>query len=218
MSGALLPEPNSEHFGTSRKTSVGRPQPSCSLSTWITVELLADILQRVGLRYEILGFTTDEWHGGQSRKRWHLMGSPPHPGRLNDILRIIYRDAAASNPGAPYALRHLLRNTLLKENIDGEALFWASERLKAQNTPRNVLITLSDGAPVDDSTLNENPPDFLMAHLEAVIHDLHPTPGITLAGIGIDHDLAPLYPHSLKFDRMDQLPATLPPFLTSLLI
>ncbi|MEL7343952.1 MAG: hypothetical protein AAFN59_03715 [Pseudomonadota bacterium] len=176
-------------------------------------ELLADALSRLGITYEILGFTTRRWKGGRSRDAWNQNGRPLYPGRLSDRLHIIYRSASESAPGAPYAVRHILRDDLLKENIDGEALHWAGERLQDIGRPYSSIIMVSDGAPVDDSTLHENPADFLFAHLKAVIGDLEATPGTSIAGIGIDHDVSALYSKALKVDRLDDAGAQLPEFL-----
>lgn len=183
----------------------------------VLTEVMADILSRVGVRYEILGFTTAEWKGGKSRKRWLQMGRPPKPGRLCDLLHIVYRAASETIPGAPYSIRHLLRNDLLKENVDGEALFWASERLKSLDADHNVIVVISDGVPVDDSTLNENSPDILFDHLKDIIGDLRETPGFGVAGIGIDHQLDRLYPNSLTIETLEQVSSELPSFLSSLL-
>ncbi len=178
--------------------------------------LVGDFVERLGVKFEILGFTTAAWRGGRSRKLWISRGLPANPGRLNDLLHIRYREASDRYPGAPWTIYHLLRSGLLKENVDGEALLWASERLKNLNAARNVILVVSDGAPVDDSSLAENGPRFLWDHLKAVIEDLVATPGFSLAGIGIDHDVASLYPAALKVDRLDQIAERLPGFLAGL--
>lgn len=182
----------------------------------LLAEVIGEFLGRLGVSFEILGFTTSSWCGGQSRKRWVEEGRPPNPGRLCDLLHIRYREATSSGSGVPRAIRHLLRSDLLKENIDGEALFWASERLKNLGRPRNVLVVISDGVPVDDSTLMANRKDFLWEHLLSVVSDLLATSGFGVAGIGIDHDVSKIYPKSLKVDRLDQLSTVLPGFLSAL--
>jgi len=152
----------------------------------LVVQMVSDFLSRLGVRYEILGFTTATWKGGKSRQLWVDKGRPSNPGRLNDLLHIRYRETANTNPGAPWSVYNMLRSDILKENIDGEAVFWAAERLKNLEAEHNVVIVISDGAPVDDSTLNENRPDFLWRHLEAVVSDLNETPRFCIAAIGID--------------------------------
>lgn len=129
------------------------------------------------------------------------------------MLHILYREASDTFPGAPWTIRNLLRSNLLKENIDGEALFWATERLKNLNSSKNLVLVFSDGAPVDDSTLNENVPEFLWSHLEGVVQDVLRTPGFALAGIGIDHDVSYLYPKALRVDSLKQISELLPKFL-----
>ncbi len=181
----------------------------------LLVEIVADFLSRAGVAYEILGFTTHSWKGGNSRKKWLARGSRPNPGRLADTLHVVYRQAKHSAPGAPHAIRHLLRGDLLKENIDGEALFWAGQRLMNLGRPRNIVVTISDGAPVDDSTLSANHPSILWDHLKAVIADLEGTPGFKLIGIGIDYDLSGLYPSSVLIDRLNDMADTVFPFLTA---
>lgn len=180
------------------------------------VEMVADFLSRIGVKYEILGFTTVGWLGGRSRRRWLRRFAPRNPGRLNDILHIVYRDARDVNSSIPYNMFHLLRSALLKENIDGEALFWASERLKNLDSPNNVILVISDGAPVDDSTLQVNAPDILMNHLRAVIADIQNTDGFKLAGIGIDYDVDQFYPKSIQIEGVNQVSASLPDFLVDL--
>ncbi|WP_052261814.1 cobaltochelatase CobT-related protein [Leisingera sp. ANG-M1] len=182
----------------------------------LVVQMVSDFLSRLGVRYEILGFTTAAWKGGKSRQLWIDKGCPRNPGRLNDLLHIRYREASNTNPGAPWSVYNMLRSDLLKENIDGEAVFWAAERLKNLDAEQNLVIVVSDGAPVDDSTLNENRPDFLWHHLEAVVSDLKATPRFRIAAIGIDHDVGRLYPSALQVDRLAEVPAELPNYLGEL--
>jgi cobaltochelatase CobT len=127
-------------------------------------QVVADFWSRLGIRYEILGFTTRSWKGGQSRQAWQAAGSPPDPGRLCDLLYIIYRSADSTNPGAPWTMHNLLRRDLLKENIDGEAIMWAARRLRDCRETRKLLVVVSDGVPADDSTLLANDPEFLVRH------------------------------------------------------
>lgn len=183
----------------------------------LVVQMVSDFLSRLGVRYEILGYTTAAWKGGKSRQRWARTGRPTKPGRLNDLLHIRYREASSTCPGAPGSIYNMLRSDILKENIDGEAVFWASERLKNLNAEQNLVIVISDGAPVDDSTLNENQPDFLWRHLKAVVSDLKATPRFRVAGIGIDYNVGSLYPSALKIDRLAKVPNELPDYLFELL-
>jgi len=182
----------------------------------LLVQMIGEFLGRLGVKFELLGFTTAAWQGGQSRMLWLARGQPQNPGRLNDLMHICYREASNTNPGAPWSVYNLLRDDLLKENIDGEAVFWAAERLKNLNADQNLIIVISDGAPVDDSTLNENAPDILWQHLKGVISDVSSTPGFRIAGIGIDYDVSSLYPMALKVDRLDQISVKLPEFLQEL--
>lgn len=184
----------------------------------LVVQMVSDFLSRLGVRYEILGFTTVSWKGGRSRQSWIDKGRPRNPGRLNDVLHIRYREASNTNPGAPWSVYNMLRSEILKENIDGEAVFWAAERLKNLGADQNLVIVISDGAPVDDSTLNENQPDFLWRHLEAVISDLKATPGFRVAAVGIDHDVGRLYPSALQVDRLAQVSTVLPDYLGRLFL
>lgn len=183
----------------------------------LLVEVISDFLSRLGLRFEILGFTTVEWLGGRSRKRWLARGRPRNPGRLNDLLHICYRKASDTNPGAPWSVYNLLRNDLLKENVDGEAVFWAAERLKDIGADQSVIISISDGVPVDDSTLYENPPGILLNHLKSVVSDVVETPGFKIAAIGIDHDVGNIYPTSVRLDRLAQVSKDIPSFLRDVL-
>ncbi|WP_212744771.1 cobaltochelatase CobT-related protein [Parasedimentitalea maritima] len=182
----------------------------------LMVQMIGDFLSRLGVKFEILGFTTAAWKGGNSRKRWISKGRPKNPGRLNDLLHICYRKASSTNPGCPWSIHHILRSAVLKENIDGEAVFWAAERLKNQGSDQNLIIVISDGAPVDDSTLHENGTELLWRHLESVVSDVVATQGFRIAGIGIDHDVSRLYPINLKVDRLEQISTKLPDFLGSL--
>ena len=168
-------------------------------------QVVADFWHRLGIAYEILGFTTRSWHGGKSRLLWRAMGKPRNPGRLCGLLHIIYRDAQATPPGAPWAIRNLLRQELLKENVDGEALLWGVERLKAGPEKRKLLFIVSDGKPVDDATITANHPRFLETHLLQVIQAINRAPGFELYGIGIDYDVCHFYPRSINLQSVDEL-------------
>ncbi|WP_167740358.1 cobaltochelatase CobT-related protein [Parasedimentitalea huanghaiensis] len=184
--------------------------------TLLLVEVMSDFLDKIGVQYETLGFTTVDWNGGKSRQKWLNSGRPKNPGRLNDVTHIVYRDASSATSGALHETRSLLRGELFKESIDGEALFWAAERLKALNTDTNLVLMISDRAPTDAGTLQENGPDFLLSHLKSVIEDLQATPGFSVVGIGIEHDVSTLYETNLKVGRLDQLPTDLLRFLSNL--
>ncbi len=157
----------------------GRPITVAAMSA----DILARTLERCGVKVEILGFTTRAWKGGQSRERWIAAGKPANPGRLNDLRHIIYKSADAPWRRARKSLGLMLREGILKENIDGEALLWAHERLIGRSEQRKILMVISDGAPVDDSTLSVNPGNYLERHLREVIARIEQH----LAG-GIDRD------------------------------
>ncbi len=151
-----------------------------------TADVVQEFLLTLGVSCEVLGFTTCRWKGGRSRKRWKWRFRPRDPGRLNDLLHIVYKDASdarASSGGWVY--RQMLRHDLTKENIDGEAVGWAAKRLSLLSATRKLLIVLSDGAPVDDSTLLENGPTYLADHLESVIGGVVSKGEISVASLGI---------------------------------
>lgn len=183
----------------------GRPITLAAISAY----LLADTLERCGVSVEILGFTTSEWNGGKSRQNWMKKGSPPHPGRLNDLLHIIYKDAATPWRRARSRLSLMLKDGLLKENIDGESLLWAYHRLQARPAPRKILIVISDGAPVDDSTLANNPGDFLEHHLHHAIETISLNRDVQLIAIGIGHDVSRYYPNATTLASAEQLGSVL---------
>ncbi|TIP56714.1 MAG: cobaltochelatase subunit CobT, partial [Mesorhizobium sp.] len=151
-------------------------------------DILARTLERCGVSVEILGFTTRAWKGGQAREKWLKEGKPPNPGRLNDLRHIIYKSADHPWRRARRNLGLMMREGLLKENIDGEALLWAHNRLIARPEQRKILMMISDGAPVDDSTLSVNPGNYLERHLRAVIELIETRSPVELLAIGIGHD------------------------------
>ena len=155
-------------------------------------ETIADYWSRIGIRYEILGFTTVSWRGGRSREKWVRSGRPAHPGRLCDLLHIVYRSAHDRYAGAPRSVRNLANDKLLKENVDGEAVAWAAGRLRNRHEARKILVVVSDGAPVDDSTFAANDGGILSRHLKNVIASIDNTHAIRLAAIGLDHDARPI--------------------------
>jgi cobaltochelatase CobT len=171
----------------------------------VTADILARTLERCGVKVEILGFTTRAWKGGQSREVWQQAGKPAAPGRLNDLRHIIYKGADAPWRRARKSLGLMLREGILKENIDGEALLWAHERLLARNEDRRILLVISDGAPVDDSTLSVNSGSYLEKHLREVIGYIETRSPVELLAIGIGHDVTRYYHRAVTITDVDQL-------------
>jgi cobaltochelatase CobT len=172
-------------------------------------DILARTLERCAVKVEILGFTTRAWKGGQSRDRWVHDGKPRNPGRLNDLRHIIYKSADAPWRRARRNLGLMLREGLLKENIDGEALLWAYRRLLARPEHRRILMVISDGAPVDDSTLSINPGNFLERHLRDVIRDIENRNFVELIAIGIGHDVTRYYRRAVTIVDAEELGGTM---------
>ena len=179
----------------------GRPITVAAMSA----DILARTLERCGVKVEILGFTTRAWKGGQSRERWIAAGKPPNPGRLNDLRHIIYKPADAPWRRARKSLGLMLREGILKENIDGEALIWAHNRLLARSEQRRILMVISDGAPVDDSTLSVNPGNYLERHLREVIGEIERNSPVKLVAIGIGHDVTRYYRRAVTIVDAEQL-------------
>jgi cobaltochelatase CobT len=168
-------------------------------------DILARTLERCGVKVEILGFTTRAWKGGQSREAWLAAGKPASPGRLNDLRHIIYKSADAPWRRARKNLGLMMREGLLKENIDGEALDWAHRRLLARSEQRRILMMISDGAPVDDSTLSVNPGNYLERHLRWVIEDIETRSPVELIAIGIGHDVTRYYQRAVTIVDAEEL-------------
>ena len=168
-------------------------------------DILARTLERCGVKVEILGFTTKAWKGGQSRETWLAGGKPPNPGRLNDLRHIVYKSADAPWRRARRNLGLMMREGLLKENIDGEALMWAHNRLIGRPEQRKILMMISDGAPVDDSTLSVNPGNYLERHLRAVIEQIETRSPVELLAIGIGHDVTRYYRKAVTIVDADEL-------------
>lgn len=168
-------------------------------------DMLARTLERCGVKVEILGFTTKEWKGGQSRNDWIARGKPESPGRLNDLLHIVYKSADAPWRRTRNNLGLMLREGLLKENIDGEALLWAHERLLHRREDRRILMVISDGAPVDDSTLSMNAGSYLEAHLRAAIKEIETQNDVDLLAIGIGHDVTRYYRRAITIVDAEEL-------------
>ena len=175
----------------------------------ISADIMARTLERCGVKTEILGFTTRAWKGGQSREDWLAAGRPPMPGRLNDLRHIIYKKADEPWRRARKNLGLMMREGLLKENIDGEALLWAHARLIARPEERRILMVISDGAPVDDSTLSVNSGTYLERHLRQVIDWIENRSPVQLVAIGIGHDVTRYYRRAVTIMDAEQLGGTM---------
>ena len=171
----------------------------------LCADILARTLERCGVKVEILGFTTKAWKGGQSREKWLSAGRPPQPGRLNDLRHIVYKSADMPWRRARRNLGLMMREGLLKENIDGEALIWAHSRLIARPEQRRILMVISDGAPVDDSTLSVNSGSYLERHLREVIAWIEKRSNVELIAIGIGHDVTRYYKRAVTLVDAEQL-------------
>ncbi|WP_192182453.1 cobaltochelatase subunit CobT [Mesorhizobium amorphae] len=179
-------------------------------------DILARTLERCGVSVEILGFTTRAWKGGQAREKWLKDGKPPNPGRLNDLRHIIYKSADHPWRRARRNLGLMMREGLLKENIDGEALLWAHNRLIARPEQRKILMMISDGAPVDDSTLSVNPGNYLERHLRAIIELIETRSPVELLAIGIGHDVTRYYRRAVTIVDAEELAGAMTEQLASL--
>ncbi|NLR71586.1 cobaltochelatase subunit CobT [Novosphingobium sp. ERN07] len=175
----------------------------------ISADILARTLERCGVKTEILGFTTRAWKGGQSREAWLAGGKPAQPGRLNDLRHIVYKKADEPWRRARKNLGLMMREGLLKENIDGEALLWAHTRLLARPEDRRILMVISDGAPVDDSTLSVNNAGYLEQHLRKVIDWIEKQSPVQLVAIGIGHDVTRYYRRAVTIMDAEQLGGTI---------
>jgi len=183
----------------------GRPITVAAMSA----DILARTLERCGVKVEILGFTTRSWKGGTSREKWVEQGKPKNPGRLNDLRHIVYKSADMPWRRARPSLGLMLREGLLKENIDGEALMWAHNRLLARPEQRRILMVISDGAPVDDATLSANPGNYLERHLREVIHYIETKSDVELTAIGIGHDVTRYYRRAVTIVDAEELGGTM---------
>jgi cobaltochelatase CobT len=182
----------------------------------ITADVLARTLERCQVKVEILGFTTRAWKGGESREQWLSSGRPANPGRLNDLRHIVYKRADAPWRRARQNLGLMMREGLLKENIDGEALEWAYRRLMSRSEQRRILMVISDGAPVDDSTLSVNPSNYLERHLREVIGMIERRRAVELLAIGIGHDVTRYYAKAVTITDAEQLAGAVTEHLASL--
>ena len=179
----------------------GRPITTAA----ICADILARTLERCNVKVEILGFTTKAWKGGQSREKWAEDGRPPHPGRLSDLRHVIYKSADAPWRRVRNSLGLMLKEGLLKENIDGEALIWAHNRLLSRPETRRILMVISDGAPVDDTTSSANGGVYLERHLRETIHFIETQSCVELLAIGIGHDVTRYYKRALTIVDVEQL-------------
>ncbi len=182
----------------------------------ICADIISTTLERCNVKTEVLGFTTKQWKGGESRKLWMENGKPENPGRLNDLRHIIFKSADTPWRRGQKNFGLMLREGLLKENVDGEALIWAHDRLARRTEQRKILMVISDGAPVDDSTLSTNPTNFLDLHLRQVIHSIETQSDINLIAIGIGHDVTRYYKNAVTIHRAEELGGAMLEQLTDL--
>ena len=182
----------------------------------ICTDIIGSTLERCQVKTEILGFTTKHWKGGDSKKLWGINGNSANPGRLNDLRHIIYKSADNSWRRSRKYFGAMLREGLLKENVDGEALAWSHDRLLKRPEERKILIVISDGAPVDDSTLSANREDFLDSHLREIITKIEKESPVELQAIGIGHDVTKYYKNALTINRAEELGEVLLDELTKL--
>jgi cobaltochelatase CobT len=179
----------------------GRPITIAALCA----DILSRTLERCSVKVEILGFTTKNWKGGKSREEWNKNNKPKKPGRLNDLRHIIYKSADMQWRQSKDNLGLMLKEGLLKENIDGEAISWAYTRLKKRREERKILMVISDGAPVDDSTLSVNSGDFLEKHLQKIVKFIENKDDIEILAIGIGHDVSRYYKRAIKITDVQEL-------------
>ena len=198
-----------DHSGSMR----GRPM----LIAALTVEIFARVLERCGVKCEVLGFTTREWDGGEPARDWAANGYPEHPGRLNALEHIVIKSADVPWRRARVALGLFLHDEMLKENIDGEALLWAHGRLLQRSEARRILVVVSDGTPMDEATMAANGHEYLESHLQAVVRDIEMRSPVQLAAIGIGHDVSSFYRNATRIARIEQLGPALTAKLTALL-
>ena len=179
----------------------GRPITIAALCA----DILSRTLERCNVKVEVLGFTTKNWKGGESRERWNTIGKPKNPGRLNDLRHIIYKSADAHWRQSKNNIGLMLKEGLLKENIDGEAILWAFNRLRKRKEERKILMVISDGAPVDDSTLSVNSGDFLEKNLKKVVKTIEDKKDTEILAIGIGHDVSRYYKKAIKITDVQEL-------------
>ena len=171
----------------------------------ICADILSRTLERCSVKVEILGFTTKNWKGGKSREEWNLNDKPSNPGRLNDLRHIIYKSADSPWRQSKKNIGLMLKEGLLKENIDGEAIMWAYNRIKKRKEERKIIMVISDGAPVDDSTLSVNPGDYLEKHLKNTVKLIEDKSDVEILAIGIGHDVSRYYNKAIKITDVQEL-------------
>jgi cobaltochelatase CobT len=171
----------------------------------LACEIISDILQNFAVKTEIIGFTTGDWKGGRVKKIWEISGRPANPGRLNELRHIVYKHFNQNYKKAKINLGLMLKEGILKENIDGEALLFAKSRLMQQSEKRKILLVISDGTPVDDSTSSANDEDILKNHLHEVINNIEKKSKIEIVGIGIGHQINEFYRNSISIRNLDEL-------------
>ena len=198
-----------DHSGSMR----GRPM----LIAALTVEVFAQVLERCGVKCEVLGFTTRDWNGGEPAREWAATGYPENPGRLNALEHIVIKGADVPWRRARVGLGLFLHDEMLKENIDGEALLWAHGRLLARTEPRRILVVISDGTPMDEATLAANGHEYLETHLQIVVEDVERRSRVQLAAIGIGHDVSLIYGNATTIAGIEQLGPALSQKLMTLL-
>ena len=186
-----------DHSGSMR----GRPM----LIAALTVEVFVRVLERCGVACEVLGFTTRDWDGGAPAQEWAANGYPEEPGRLNALEHIVIKSADVPWRRARVGLGLFLRDEMLKENIDGEAVEWAHERLRARPEPRRILVVVSDGTPMDEATMAANGHEYLEAHLQEVVAEIEQRSRVQLAAIGIGHDVSAFYANATRIAKIDEL-------------
>ena len=198
-----------DHSGSMR----GRPM----LIAALTVEIFARVLERCGVKCEVLGFTTREWDGGEPAREWAANGYPDQPGRLNALEHIVIKSADVPWRRARVGLGLFLHDEMLKENIDGEAVLWAQGRLLHRSEVRKILVVVSDGTPMDEATMAANGHEYLEGHLQAVVRDIENRSPVKLAAIGIGHNVSPFYRNATRIAKIEQLGPALTAKLTALL-
>ena len=171
----------------------------------ICADILSRTLERCAVKVEVLGFTTKNWKGGKSREKWNLNNKPTNPGRLNDLRHIIYKSADSPWRQSKKNIGLMLKEGLLKENIDGEAIKWAVNRIKKRREERKIIMVISDGAPVDDSTLSANPGDYLEKNLKKTVKFIEDKSNIEILAIGIGHDVSRYYSKAIKIADVQEL-------------
>jgi cobaltochelatase CobT len=186
-----------DHSGSMR----GRPMKIAAL----TVEIFARVLERCNVRCEVLGFTTRDWNGGEPAKEWAESGYPENPGRLNGLEHIIVKGADVPWRRARIGLGLFMRDEMLKENIDGEALQWAHGRLMARSEPRRILVVISDGTPMDEATMAANGHEYLDRHLQITVQHVEQQSPVQLAAIGIGHNVGYIYENATTIQKVDEL-------------